>query len=1023
MLGLPCVRPLRPDLRGEVDDPATLLRVEANNLPWAAHAAMLLGSFAEAVRGLETLSASSQQDLWAALRQDADAPPWCLSCDTSGHLTDKGPPAVDPLPGETRPPPPADGDVEMETEVEETGRTFYILRALEFRVAAADSCARAAGGGDGGPGVPFAAHVFTAEHVSLAQHCEDVAGGGGAAALCDAALLVELSAGVLQPAGETLYEAMNRLTPGGRALSWAASVPSPKTALYQGSLPLLVNSAGLTRLWGSNSGPVVPIVQILTKVLPQRCQSRNFKNIVNREAWRSMAFSHCMRLLLYCGLCGAYAHARVRPRLRRLCHLRRLVFYTDRVELFGEKPPPPPPKGVKRSKPAQDHHNYGWLTENTMLIFYAIKEFMVFTTGLCPAIRNHLCAISRWAEPPAAEADAEGDDDDGGGGGGGGRLYFEPFVRESMDEIRGLFESDGNFTRALQQLVARNKLANRLNYHVRQYSLVEFLAKALHDEYLPVIGLSAEACASSLDPGSVYAICTLVERTDARRPIDLRLVRALGLSTVGLSTVWRVFCLYRTFHQHTNASKALRLLYPADRALLSQYVHAVKRHCDQGYVSPISLAAAIDQRAVLIRRAGIHPMEQLEEDADTVYICASCMQVRSQCINSERDVDMSGVPNTYYDVGLDRMICKHRTAASRARGAADLEVDTALRGRRRARAASRGSNSNSDDGDGGDAGDDDDAGSESDADADVVLHAQEGGRATDARSLGHLLRDREDDGAVLAAGSVAATPGVLSCSADQINNSCSRAWWQAFDQLPRARPPPTHSENVYGSGHEPVAQLYFPRNYSARFCDRAPLIPVHLLGRRLTQRRKQYELCTQCAAPCLYNAARRRGGIFTCGECDRYGTDCQASTAGIATAAGVGGGGGLTELRAVARQHAMCLTPPPPAEAADGGPESADGAGAAVSARPTCAFCSNAQPARAQWNSYTVVDDDTLRRVSLSLCDAHDLQPNQRTVAHSRAADGAPIMRSALFAELLALPATIRRSAHMARLTGAKSTG
>ena len=141
--------------------------------------------------------------------------------------------------------------------------------------------------------------------------------------------------------------------------------PDSTKVIQESNLPDIVNEQLECSFWSENKTKMKPIVHLMCKALPQRCQIRNLREIISNYCQSDDTVHEFMRSALLCSLLGMYKHCK-----KRLCWdmrkeiLRRLVYQNPNRTQLQE-----------------------WLFTNYQhLLFYTIKEFLTFSMPLIPAL-------------------------------------------------------------------------------------------------------------------------------------------------------------------------------------------------------------------------------------------------------------------------------------------------------------------------------------------------------------------------------------------------------------------------------------------------------------------------------------------------------------------------------------------------------------------------------------------------------------------------------------------------------------
>ena len=151
--------------------------------------------------------------------------------------------------------------------------------------------------------------------------------------------------------------------------------PKIQTVIQENNLPDIVNLQLQCSFWNENKPKMQPIVHLMCKALPQRCQIRNLREIIANYCQTDDLVHEFMRSALLCSILGMYQHCRQRlDWSSRQRVIRRFIY----------------------SKPNRMQMQEWLFTNYQHLLFYTIKEFLTFSMGMIPALYNELCRTYKW---------------------------------------------------------------------------------------------------------------------------------------------------------------------------------------------------------------------------------------------------------------------------------------------------------------------------------------------------------------------------------------------------------------------------------------------------------------------------------------------------------------------------------------------------------------------------------------------------------------------------------------------------
>ena len=88
--------------------------------------------------------------------------------------------------------------------------------------------------------------------------------------------------------------------------------PNTTKVLHEGDLPDIINLQLQCSFWNENKPKMQPIVHLICKALPQRCQIRNLREIISNYCQTDDLVHEFMRKALLCSLLGMYQHCKKR---------------------------------------------------------------------------------------------------------------------------------------------------------------------------------------------------------------------------------------------------------------------------------------------------------------------------------------------------------------------------------------------------------------------------------------------------------------------------------------------------------------------------------------------------------------------------------------------------------------------------------------------------------------------------------------------------------------------------------------
>jgi hypothetical protein len=151
--------------------------------------------------------------------------------------------------------------------------------------------------------------------------------------------------------------------------------PIPTNSMHEGALPDVVLELMKCTYWNETKTKMKPIVHLLCKSLPQRCQIRNLQDIILNYCKQDDLVYDFMSKTVLCSILGAYSHSKTSLSWKsRITVLRRLVYS--------------PPNRTQMQE---------WLFGGYQhFLFYVIKEFLTYSIRLIPSLFEEIRDTYKW---------------------------------------------------------------------------------------------------------------------------------------------------------------------------------------------------------------------------------------------------------------------------------------------------------------------------------------------------------------------------------------------------------------------------------------------------------------------------------------------------------------------------------------------------------------------------------------------------------------------------------------------------
>ena len=180
--------------------------------------------------------------------------------------------------------------------------------------------------------------------------------------------------------------------------------PKTTNVLHEGELPDIINLQLKCSFWNENKPKMQPIVHLMCKALPQRCQIRNLREIISNYCQTDDLVHEFMRKALLCSLLGMYQHCKKR------------LSWDTRKQII---------RRFLYAKPNRAQMQEWLFTIYQHLLFYIIKEFLTYSMCMIPSLYDELCNTYKWT-------------------------LFESTVQSAMDSVRRTVEKNVRQSSAIQ---------------------------------------------------------------------------------------------------------------------------------------------------------------------------------------------------------------------------------------------------------------------------------------------------------------------------------------------------------------------------------------------------------------------------------------------------------------------------------------------------------------------------------------------------------------------------------------------
>lgn len=374
--------------------------------------------------------------------------------------------------------------------------------------------------------------------------------------------------------------------------------PATENVLHEGNLPDVVSMQLECSFWNENKSKMPPIVHLMCKALPQRCQIRNLREIISNYCKTDDLVHEFMRAALLCSLLGMYSHCKCRPGWKARQQLIRRFIY---------------------AKPNRMQLQEWLFTMYQHLLFYIIKEFLTYSMCLIPALYEELCGTYKWNT-------------------------FEFIVHHSMDQIRQTV--DENICQAKTIQTWLNKIETSL-MHVNKQQLGNLYRPQRQTFTQNVISICERIDENRhhVNPHLQFPFQyrKLLRKMVARVERGHPKIEWLKFFNVNQKSIDALCNMYKHSQQNTYRSELRKLLTTAPRyefeAIRELFATFQQTHYDvRIFHLPKHLYEK--QRTALCRRYGLNINEEMPSHVGEVYVCLSCstfkgfvVQANNKCTN------------------------------------------------------------------------------------------------------------------------------------------------------------------------------------------------------------------------------------------------------------------------------------------------------------------------------------------------------------------------------------------------------
>lgn len=358
--------------------------------------------------------------------------------------------------------------------------------------------------------------------------------------------------------------------------------PKTQDVLQEGNLPDIITLQLKCSFWNENKPKMEPIVHLMCKALPQRCQIRNLREIISNYCQTDDLVHEFMRSALLCSILGMYRHCKTRLNWKaRKQILRRFVYMNPNRMQMQE-----------------------WLfTIYQHLLFYIIKEFLTYSMGMIPALYEELCATYKWNT-------------------------FEKTVHNAMDNVR----------QTIQKNVQQSSLIKDWLAHIES-NLMQVNKQQLGNLFRPQRQTFTQTVVTICDkidennrqinphvsfPTEYHSIMREMVKRTPRGTVNVEWLRYFNVKQESITSLVNMYQHYQQNTYRTDLRKLLQGSSRHDFEAIRELFYIYHQTHHEIRVFNLPQHYYVEQCRALRRRYGLTADEPLEDYVGEIYCCLSC---------------------------------------------------------------------------------------------------------------------------------------------------------------------------------------------------------------------------------------------------------------------------------------------------------------------------------------------------------------------------------------------------------------
>ena len=360
--------------------------------------------------------------------------------------------------------------------------------------------------------------------------------------------------------------------------------PEPAHSMHEGALPDVISDLMKCTYWNETKPKMPPVVHLLCKALPQRCQIRNLSDIIRNYCRQDDKVYEFMSKTVLCSMLGAYSHSKNTLSWKaRKAVLRRFVYS--------------PPNRTQMQE---------WLFSGYQhFLFYVIKEFLTYSIRLIPSLYAEIKDTYKWD-------------------------IFENCVQTAMDSMRSTLEKNILENKPSIKLWLQNAEPMLMNINKQQLGNL-FRPQRL--TFTQTILNMCERLDETNDQAKPY-VCfpkeyrdllrNMAKRVERRADVPVEWLKYFGVKPITIETLDNIQKHYHQNAFRTDVKKLLNDISRFDFECIRELFKTFWQVHHQVRIFPLPKHYYMSQIRALRRRYEIPDGQEIRNHVGTVYACLAC---------------------------------------------------------------------------------------------------------------------------------------------------------------------------------------------------------------------------------------------------------------------------------------------------------------------------------------------------------------------------------------------------------------